>query len=98
MNCGDTHFMNKVGGKWKVLVIHMISTGQNRFSLLKASVPHISKQMLINQLHELEEHKIIERTVYAEVPPRGIQNILVWLFDLSDSSFYSGMGTAGYAG
>lgn len=70
MNCGVTHFMNKVREKWKVLVIHVISTGQNRFSLLKASIPHISKQMLINQLHEIEEVKIIELTVYAEVPPR----------------------------
>ncbi len=75
MNCCVTHFLNKVGGKWKVLVIHMINTGQNRFSLLKASIPHISKQMLINQLHELEEDMIIERTVYAEVPPRVVYKI-----------------------
>lgn len=68
--CGVTHFLNKVGGKWKVLVIHSINMGYNRFSTLQKAIPHISKQMLINQLRELEEDKIIERKVFAEIPPR----------------------------
>ena len=33
-------------------------------------MPDISKQMLVNQLRELEKDKIVERTVYAQVPPR----------------------------
>jgi DNA-binding HxlR family transcriptional regulator len=74
-NCGVTHFMNKVGGKWKVLVIHGINMGYNRFSSLQKAIPHISKQMLINQLRELQEDKIIERTVFPEIPPRVEYNI-----------------------
>lgn len=35
----------------------------------------ISKQMLINQLRELKEVNIIERTVFAEVPPRVEYNM-----------------------
>ncbi|MBB2145297.1 transcriptional regulator [Pedobacter sp. LMG 31464] len=69
-NCGVTHFLNKVGGKWKVLVIHGINNGYNRFSLLQKAIPHISKQMLINQLKELVEDKIIERTEFVQIPPR----------------------------
>ncbi|SDL43760.1 winged helix-turn-helix transcriptional regulator [Siphonobacter aquaeclarae] len=68
--CGVTHFLNKVGGKWKVLVIHGVSMGCNRFSLLTKAIPQISKQMLINQLRELEEDGILERTVFPEIPPR----------------------------
>jgi DNA-binding HxlR family transcriptional regulator len=68
--CGVTHFLNKVGGKWKVLVIHGVSMGCNRFSLLRKAIPQISKQMLINQLRELEEDGILERTVFPEIPPR----------------------------
>jgi DNA-binding HxlR family transcriptional regulator len=59
-----------VGGKWKVLVIYGISKKCNRFSLLQKAIPHISKQMLINLLRELEDDGLIEREVFAEVPPR----------------------------
>jgi len=37
---------------------------------LQRAIPTISKQMLVNQLRELEEDKIIERIIYAEIPPR----------------------------
>jgi DNA-binding HxlR family transcriptional regulator len=69
-NCGVTHFLNRIGGKWKVLVIYAISKKCNRFSLLHKAIPHISKQMLVNQLRELEEDGILERIIYAEIPPR----------------------------
>ena len=69
-NCGVTHFLNRIGGKWKVLIIYAIGKNCNRFSLMQKAMPDISKQMLVNQLRELEEDKIIERIVYAEVPPK----------------------------
>ena len=69
-NCGVTQFLNKIGGKWKVLIIYAICKNANRFSLLRKVIPDISKQMLVNQLRELEEDKIIERIIYAEIPPR----------------------------
>ena len=69
-NCGVTHFLNRIGGKWKVLVIYAIDNGVNRFSSLQKLIPDISKQMLVNQLRELEEDKIIDRIIYAEIPPR----------------------------
>jgi len=69
-NCGVTHFINKIGGKWKVMVIYGIYKEYTRFSMLQKVIPHISKQMLINILRELEDDGIIERTAYAEMPPR----------------------------
>jgi len=69
-NCGVTHFLNRIGGKWKVLVIYAINNKVNRFSSLQKLIPDISKQMLVNQLRELEEDKIIDRIIYAEIPPR----------------------------
>ena len=69
-NCGVTHFLNRIGGKWKVLVIYAISKKCNRFSLLHRATPGISKQMLVNQLRELEEDGILERIIFAEIPPR----------------------------
>ncbi|MDB5231423.1 MAG: HxlR family transcriptional regulator [Chitinophagaceae bacterium] len=69
-DCGVTHFLNRIGGKWKVLVIHAISKKYNRFSLMHRVIPGISKQMLVNQLRELEADGILERIIYAEIPPR----------------------------
>ena len=69
-DCPVTHFLNKIGGKWKTLVLYAISKEYNRFSTLQKVIPLISKQMLINQLRELEEDGIIERTIFAETPPR----------------------------
>jgi DNA-binding HxlR family transcriptional regulator len=69
-NCPVTHFLNRIGGKWKIMIIYAISKNCNRFSLLKRAMPDISKQMLVNQLRELETDKILERIVYAQVPPK----------------------------
>jgi len=62
--------MNLIGGKWKILIIYAVSKNCNRFSMLQRALPVISKQMLVNQLRELEEDKILERIIYAEIPPR----------------------------
>ena len=69
-NCPVTHCMNKIGGKWKILIIYAVSKNCNRFSKLQRALPLISKQMLVNQLRELEEDNLLERTIFPEIPPR----------------------------
>lgn len=69
-NCPVTHCLNRIGGKWKIMIMYGISKNLNRFSLLQKAMPDISKQTLVNQLRELEEDKIIDRLIFAEVPPR----------------------------
>lgn len=68
--CPVTHCLNKIGGKWKPVILFLIRKDCNRFSMLKRAIPDISKQMLVNQLRELEGDSILNRMVYAEVPPR----------------------------
>ncbi|MEI9959519.1 MAG: helix-turn-helix domain-containing protein [Ferruginibacter sp.] len=77
-NCPVTHFLNKVGGKWKIMVMYVISKNCNRFSLIQKAMPDISKQMLVNQLRELEEDNIVERVIHAEKPPRVEYRITVY--------------------
>jgi DNA-binding HxlR family transcriptional regulator len=69
-NCAVTYCLNIIGGKWKPVIIHLIRNKTNRYSLMQKAMTEISKQTLTNQLRELEADRIIERTIFAEVPPR----------------------------
>ncbi|MBL4707283.1 MAG: helix-turn-helix transcriptional regulator [Flavobacteriales bacterium] len=62
--------MRTIGGKWKPIILYLISIKINRFGLLKRGVFGISKQMLTKQLRELEADALIVRKIYAEIPPR----------------------------
>ncbi|RLL43643.1 transcriptional regulator [Oceanobacillus piezotolerans] len=58
-------------GKWKpIILLHLLKNGTQRFSELKRSLPGITQKMLTKQLRELEEEDIIQRVVYAQVPPK----------------------------
>ncbi len=86
-NCPVTHCLNKIGGKWKPVILFLIRKECNRFSLLQRAIPDISKQMLVNQLRELEEDGILDRVIFAEIPPRveyGISAYGTTLFPIID--------------
>jgi DNA-binding HxlR family transcriptional regulator len=69
-NCPINYTINKIGGKWKPIILHRIKVGINRFGILKKAIPTVSKQMLTSQLRELEEDGFIVRKIFAEIPPR----------------------------
>ncbi len=68
-NCPVTATMGLIGGKWKILIIHLINNDINRFGKMSLMLRNISRQMLTSQLRELERDGLIRREVYAEVPP-----------------------------
>lgn len=59
-----------IGDKWKVLILRDLMEGTKRFGELKRSLGNISQKVLTAQLRSMEESGLVERTVYAEVPPR----------------------------
>ena len=60
-----------IGNKWKLLLIrNLIYNGKQRFTDLIRTIPAISKKVLTDNLRALEEDGLIERKVFAEVPPR----------------------------
>lgn len=69
-NCPVTATMGVIGGKWKLLILYLICNDINRFGRMSMMLRDISKQMLTTQLRELETDGIIERKIYAEIPPR----------------------------
>jgi DNA-binding HxlR family transcriptional regulator len=69
-NCPVTATMDVIGGKWKLLILHLINNDIRRFGKMSMMLKDISKQMLTTQLRELERDGIIVRMIYAEIPPR----------------------------
>ena len=60
-----------IGNKWKLLILrNLMYDSKQRFKDFIKTIPAISKKVLTDNLHSLEEDKLVEREVFAEVPPR----------------------------
>ncbi|WP_254568321.1 helix-turn-helix domain-containing protein [Oscillatoria sp. HE19RPO] len=59
-----------IGGRWKVLILQELFSGVKRFGELHRALAGITQKMLTQQLRELERDGIINRMVYAQVPPK----------------------------
>ena len=62
--------LDRIGGKWKVVILWWLRGGSKRFGELMHLMPEISQKVLTSQLRELEADGLIEREVLAESPPR----------------------------
>ncbi len=59
-----------IGGKWKIMILAHLNAGPRRFSELRRAMPLVSQQSLTLQLRELERDGVIDRRIYAQIPPR----------------------------
>jgi len=59
-----------IGGKWKILILISLWGGNNRFREIERSIPKLTSKVLAKELKDLEEHKLITRTVYDDFPVR----------------------------
>jgi DNA-binding HxlR family transcriptional regulator len=69
-SCGLEAALDVIGGKWKALILWPLRAAPRRFGELRREVPGISEKMLIQQLKEMEQHGVVIRHDFKEVPPR----------------------------
>jgi len=59
-----------IGNKWKLLILRNLLNRPWRFNELRKNLEGISQKVLTDNLRAMESDGIINRVVYAEVPPR----------------------------
>ena len=63
--------LSVIGGRWKIAIIWcLLQQSPLRLSEIQKYLSDVNQRMLIRQLRELEEDKIITRVVYPVVPPK----------------------------
>ena len=70
MECPVFSTLEMIGGKWKVIILYVLSSGTKRFGGISARIPSISRKVLTSQLKELQNDGLITRKQYNEIPPR----------------------------
>jgi DNA-binding HxlR family transcriptional regulator len=68
--CPIQFILDLLGNKWSILVLRELFRGDRRTHELLAALPGISTKTLTQRLRELEAQGVIERRIYAEIPPR----------------------------
>lgn len=69
-NCPIEVTLSLISNRWRILIIRDLLTGTKRFGELKKSVGDISQKVLTSNLRDMETNGLVNRKVYAEVPPR----------------------------
>ena len=68
--CPVESTLTLISDKWKVLILRDLLPGTKRFGELRKSIGHVSQKVLTAQLRQMEQSGLVNRKVYAEVPPK----------------------------
>lgn len=69
-NCPSRVVLDRIAEKWTGLVVLALGEETLRFTALRARIGGVAPKVLTQSLRALERDGLLERHVYAEVPPR----------------------------
>ena len=75
VQCPIQFVLDILGGKWSILILRELFLGERRTHEFLEALPGISTKTLTMRLRELEKHRLVERQVYPEVPPRVVYSL-----------------------
>jgi DNA-binding HxlR family transcriptional regulator len=73
--CSVTATLDIFNDRWKLAIIWHLLGENKRFKDLHQSISEISQKTLTIKLKELEEKNIVNREVFAEVPPKVVYSL-----------------------
>ena len=74
-NC-SVEITNEVfNDKWKLGIVWHLLDGPKRYKQLNEEVSKITQKTLTIKLKELEERQLIQREVFAQVPPKVVYSL-----------------------
>ena len=68
--CPAEFTLAMIGGRWKIPIIFHLLTGPKRFSELVRLIDGVTQKMLTQQLREMARNGLVERKIFAQVPPK----------------------------
>jgi DNA-binding HxlR family transcriptional regulator len=66
--CPLTAALAAIGGKWKLIIVYLLTDSPKHFAALKRGLPGISQKVLTQQLRELIGDGILQRRPKGAVP------------------------------
>lgn len=70
-NCPTREILNRIADKWTTLIIGLLAQSESRrFNELRRAIGGISQKMLTQTLRDMERNGLVNRNMYAEIPPR----------------------------
>ncbi|MDX6281776.1 MAG: hypothetical protein QOH03_2847 [Kribbellaceae bacterium] len=73
--CPTRLILDRIGDKWTVLAVLLLSNGPLRFTELRDGIGRVAPKVLTQTLRRLERDGLVSREVFAEVPPRVVYTL-----------------------
>lgn len=67
--CPVNFTLDRIGGRWKPLIMWTLRNGSRRYSELRKGIPSITEKMLVQHLKQLEGDGLVTRKVVEVMPP-----------------------------
>lgn len=83
IECNVDEIWSVLGKTWALLILKKLTESEStRFNEIKKAIPQISNTVLSERLRDLEEHGLITKKIYAQVPIRVEYSITKQTHDL----------------
>lgn len=75
-SCTTRQALERLGSKWRVLLIYALFAGPQRHAELRRRVAGISQKVLTETLRDMQHDGLVERRVLKATPPQHVEYAL----------------------